>query len=70
MLSEDAEDGAREGAAFIREHVIRVTERAFDDFAGDTSDDDADLTDIGHHLSRINRQECATWLSHAFDWEW
>jgi sugar phosphate isomerase/epimerase len=35
----NAEDGAREGAAFIREHVIRVTERAFDDFAGDTSDD-------------------------------
>lgn len=28
------EDGAREGAAFIRDHIIRVTERAFDDFAG------------------------------------
>ncbi|MDR3427693.1 sugar phosphate isomerase/epimerase family protein [Silvimonas sp.] len=28
------EDGAREGAAFIREHIIRVAERAFDDFAG------------------------------------
>ena len=27
------EDGAREGAAFIREHLIRVTEHAFDDFA-------------------------------------
>jgi len=27
------EDGAREGAPFIREHIIRVTERAFDDFA-------------------------------------
>jgi len=27
------EDGAREGAAFIREHIIRVGERAFDDFA-------------------------------------
>ena len=35
----NAEDGAREGAAFIREHVIRVTERAFDDFARGTSDD-------------------------------
>ena len=35
----NAEDGAREGASFIREHVIRVTERAFDDFAGGTSDD-------------------------------
>ncbi len=27
------EDGAREGAAFIRDHIIRVTEHAFDDFA-------------------------------------
>jgi len=27
------EDGAREGARFIRDHIIRVTERAFDDFA-------------------------------------
>jgi len=28
------EDGAAEGAPFIRDHIIRVTERAFDDFAG------------------------------------
>ncbi|MGO8799813.1 MAG: sugar phosphate isomerase/epimerase family protein [Roseiarcus sp.] len=28
------EDGAREGAEFIRHHLIRVTEKAFDDFAG------------------------------------
>ena len=27
------EDGAREGAPFIREHMIRTTEKAFDDFA-------------------------------------
>jgi sugar phosphate isomerase/epimerase len=27
------EDGAREGARFIAEHIIRVTEKAFDDFA-------------------------------------
>ncbi|APX92255.1 AP endonuclease [Halomonas sp. 1513] len=27
------EVGAREGATFIREHIIQVTERAFDDFA-------------------------------------
>ncbi len=27
------EDGAREGAAFVRDHIIRVTDRAFDDFA-------------------------------------
>ncbi len=27
------EDGAREGAPFIKNHIIRVTDRAFDDFA-------------------------------------
>ncbi|WP_400768764.1 sugar phosphate isomerase/epimerase family protein [Methylosinus sporium] len=30
----DQQDGAREGAAFIRNHTIRVTEKIFDDFAG------------------------------------
>lgn len=34
----NAEDGAREGAAFIRDHIIRVTDKAFDDFAGGTPD--------------------------------
>jgi sugar phosphate isomerase/epimerase len=34
----NAEDGAREGATFIRDHIIRVTDRAFDDFAGGASD--------------------------------
>ncbi len=29
-----AEDGARIGARFIHEHILRVTDRAFDDFAG------------------------------------
>jgi sugar phosphate isomerase/epimerase len=28
-----SEDGAREGAPFIRDHIIRLTERPFDDFA-------------------------------------
>ena len=28
------EDGAAEGADFIRNHIIRVAERPFDDFAG------------------------------------
>jgi sugar phosphate isomerase/epimerase len=32
------EDGAAEGAEFIRKQIIRVTERAFDDFAGSTPD--------------------------------
>ena len=29
----DSETGAREGAAFIRNHIIPVTTKAFDDFA-------------------------------------
>ena len=32
------EDGAREGAPFIRDHIIRVTPQAFDDFAASGSD--------------------------------
>jgi len=28
------EDGAREGAKFVSDHIIRVTDKAFDDFAG------------------------------------
>jgi len=32
------EDGAREGAAFVKSHIIRVTERAFDDFAASGTD--------------------------------
>lgn len=33
------EDGATEGAKFIRDHIIRVTDRAFDDFAGTNPDE-------------------------------
>ncbi|WP_254170409.1 sugar phosphate isomerase/epimerase family protein [Roseibium polysiphoniae] len=32
------EDGAAEGAPFIADHIIRVTEHAFDDFAGGGTD--------------------------------
>ena len=32
------EQGAAEGAPFIRERIIRVTEKAFDDFAGGATD--------------------------------
>ena len=32
------EDGAAEGARFIRDHIIRVAEHAFDDFAGSAVD--------------------------------
>jgi hypothetical protein len=33
------EDGAREGAAFINNHIIRVTDKAFDDFAAIAKND-------------------------------
>lgn len=33
------EQGAREGAEFIRRHIIEVTEKTFDDFAGNHSDE-------------------------------
>ena len=32
MLPQHPEQGAAEGAPFIRDHIIRVTEKAFDDF--------------------------------------
>jgi len=32
------EQGAAEGAPFIQDHIIRVTEKAFDDFAGGATD--------------------------------
>jgi sugar phosphate isomerase/epimerase len=41
------EDGAREGAAFVRDHIIRVTEKAFDDFAGSGADDAANRRLLG-----------------------
>jgi sugar phosphate isomerase/epimerase len=42
-----AEDGAREGAPFIRDHIIRVTERAFDDFAASAMDQSANRRLLG-----------------------
>ncbi len=41
------EDGAREGAIFINDHIIRVTERAFDDFAGASVDEDTNKALLG-----------------------
>lgn len=41
------EDGAREGVAFIRDHIIRVTERAFDDFAQSGVDAEANRRLLG-----------------------
>jgi sugar phosphate isomerase/epimerase len=41
------EDGAREGAPFIDSHIIRVTEKAFDDFAGAGTDEAANKHMLG-----------------------
>src|SRR6266568_5825552 len=41
------EDGAREGAKFIADHIIRVTEQAFDDFAGAGTDQAANRRMLG-----------------------
>ncbi|WEK48530.1 MAG: sugar phosphate isomerase/epimerase [Candidatus Kaistia colombiensis] len=41
------EDGAREGAEFIKHHIIRVTEHAFDDFAGSGTDEAANRRILG-----------------------
>lgn len=41
------EDGAREGAVFIRDHIIRVAERSFDDFAGNGVDAKANRKMLG-----------------------
>ncbi|NTE56715.1 sugar phosphate isomerase/epimerase [Agrobacterium tumefaciens] len=41
------EDGGREGASFIENHIIRVTERAFDDFAKSGIDDAANRRLLG-----------------------
>ena len=41
------EDGAREGAAFVKDHIIRVTEKAFDDFADGGTDEAANRRMLG-----------------------
>ncbi len=41
------EDGAVEGAQFVRDHIIRVTEKAFDDFADGGTDDVANQRMLG-----------------------
>ena len=41
------EDGAREGAQFVKDHIIRVTERAFDDFADGGTDRAANRKMLG-----------------------
>lgn len=41
------EDGAREGAEFIRNHIIKVTDKAFDDFAASGADTSFNNTLLG-----------------------
>jgi sugar phosphate isomerase/epimerase len=47
--------GAAEGAVFIRDWIIRVTERAFDDFAGAGSDEEKNRRILG--LIRLPKPE-------------
>jgi sugar phosphate isomerase/epimerase len=41
------EDGAREGAQFIKDHIIRVTDKAFDDFAASGTDEALNKKTLG-----------------------
>jgi sugar phosphate isomerase/epimerase len=41
------QDGAREGAQFVKDHIIRVTDKAFDDFAGGSADKDSNRRMLG-----------------------
>ncbi|WP_416878282.1 sugar phosphate isomerase/epimerase family protein [Litorimonas sp.] len=41
------QDGAREGAKFVEDHIIRVTDKAFDDFAGGDSDEKSNREMLG-----------------------
>ena len=41
------EDGAREGAEFIKNHIINTTEKAFDDFAGSGADVESNKKMLG-----------------------
>jgi sugar phosphate isomerase/epimerase len=41
------EEGAKEGAVFIKDHIIKVTEKAFDDFAGGANEDQLNKSILG-----------------------
>ena len=43
----NAEDGAKEGAEFISRHIIRVTDKAFDDFASAAKNDRLNRSILG-----------------------
>ena len=41
------EDGAKEGASFIKDHIIKVTDKAFDDFAASSASTDVNRLILG-----------------------
>ncbi len=41
------QDGAKEGAKFVEDHIIRVTDKAFDDFAGGDTDEKSNRDMLG-----------------------
>ena len=41
------EDGAKEGASFIKDHIIKVTDKAFDDFAASSASTDVNRVILG-----------------------
>ena len=43
----NSEDGAKEGAEFIQKHLIKVTDKAFDDFAASGSDEKTNRSILG-----------------------
>jgi hypothetical protein len=55
MRLKHPEDGRAEGAEFIRSHIIRVTEKAFDDFAGGGADEAANRRMLGLETMRKAR---------------
>ena len=47
MSARWSQGGAREGAEFVKHHIIRVTEKAFDDFADSGTDEAANRRMLG-----------------------
>lgn len=45
----NSEQGAAEGSVFIKNHIIPVTEKAFDDFAGTVKDENLNKSVLGIH---------------------
>jgi len=43
----NSQDGAKEGAIFIKDHIIKVTENSFDDFAGSYNEDSINRSILG-----------------------